>query len=676
MEDVTNAYFSVSRLAWKKERDIQVKLFSRYGVLLTIMLWIVVSEAFAFSIGEFQVKSKFGEKFNASLEINLDSDEPVEVGLGDEGDYIKLGLERQEIISALILGPVQPGSGLKKTVQIRSKNPLFFPSFNLVVWATHNGGTLLENFLVTVDFQQSLALNVSGNKNNLPLEKSPEHEPKSALTQEKATVPPAAQQIIKGEQGTIKELEVTPPESRTVDDRESSEEDEGLAGESITPVPVKTAVVHRRRLSGVIWAHPRPTPALEPVKAAASKKTGGVKTDSDSEDRYVLKKGEGLFSVARKLKIANYHPAQVAAAIWMHNIDKFIFGNIHGIREGVQLDLKNLEEKVSGIDLQTARNILRNQAEEWKLVRNTSPVKEEVSTIPEVPLPSERLEDIADLFEQVKGWQASWEKMDLEAHLAYYQILETGNPSLVNKKKLLARYPKPRLEISSRGLALNEGIPMVFFAQVFSSENLKSWGLKELEWTRSPSGWKIREENFYERFSHSGEKPLESQGVFEEPVEVSNTLAFVIHVSSHANKSSAFSLTNRLRENGFDAYWAPVRMSEDTFIYRVYVGRFSDWGQAHRVVRILRKKPFGGHATAIPYPLTLQVGEAKSLQEARMLLESLRKSRLSGLLLVSYDEPVGIRFRVVVGAFKKEDNAIWMIRRLKQSGFSSELISP
>jgi hypothetical protein len=117
-------------------------------------------------------------------------------------------------------------------------------------------------------------------------------------------------------------------------------------------------------------------------------------------------------------------------------------------------------------------------------------------------------------------------------------------------------------------------------------------------------------------------------------------------------------------------------MSEDTFINRVYVGRFSDWGQAQRVVRILRKKPFGGHATAIPYPLTLQVGEAKSLQEARMLLESLRKSRLSGLLLVSYDEPVGIRFRVVVGAFKKEDNAIWMIRRLKQSGFSSELISP
>ncbi len=129
-----------------------VELFLKCGVLLVGILWVLVLEVFAFSIGEFQVKSKFGEKFNASLEVNLDSDEPVEVSLGDVNDYNKLGIDRQDIVDVLILDPVQPGSGLKNTVQIRSKNPLFFPSFNLVIRATHNGGTLLENFLVTVDF--------------------------------------------------------------------------------------------------------------------------------------------------------------------------------------------------------------------------------------------------------------------------------------------------------------------------------------------------------------------------------------------------------------------------------------------------------------------------------------------------------------------------------------------
>ena len=217
---------------------------------------------------------------------------------------------------------------------------------------------------------------------------------------------------------------------------------------------------------------------------------------------------------------------------------------------------------------------------------------------------------------------------------------------------------------------------MVCFTQAFSSEKLRSMGLKELEWTRSSSGWKIREENFHEWFSHPGEQPLGNYAGSGHSVNTDRTLSFVIHVSSHSNNAEALSLTNQLRKNGFDAYWAPFRMSMGTFIYRVYVGRFSDWNQAHRVVRILRKKPFGGHATAIPYSLALKVGEPDSLQDARMILESLRKVGLSGLLLVSYSEPIGINFRVVVGAFKKAYNATWMLQQLKQFGFAGELISP
>jgi len=96
----------------------------------------------------------------------------------------------------------------------------------------------------------------------------------------------------------------------------------------------------------------------------------------------------------------------------------------------------------------------------------------------------------------------------------------------------------------------------------------------------------------------------------------------------------------------------------------------------YSVCQILYKscQPFGGHATAIPYPFALQVGEADSLVEAKVLLESLRKSGLSGLLLVSYDER--IQFRVVVGAFKKAANATWMLQQLKQSGFIGKLVSP
>ena len=694
-----------------------MKLFSKHVLLLIGILWVIAGapEVFAFSIGEIQVQSKFGEKFNASFEINLDFDGPVEVGLGDVIDYNKLGLDRQDIIDALVADPVPPGGGLRKTVQIRSNSPLFFPSFNLVVWATHNGGTLLENFLVTVDFQQSLALNVRGNKKKSP--KLPNNEPRQEplVGQEKTSQPAEIQQFAKEglEKGSPKELAVVAgpestsrtPEPKTPNEepKVAPEEAEVLSPEAIVPVPAKVQVMHRRRLSGVIWAYPRSFPDLttvSPVQAdvvrtetapSATPNTGTStlveKTGPEivqslplSNEGYVMKKGEGLFSIARKLKIGNYHLAQIAIAIWMHNIDKFMFGNINGIQEGMQLDLENLEDHVSAIDLATARSILKGQALEWDLAKSATPVKAEVQekNIPEIPLPSERLADHADLFEQVIGWQTTWKNMDIEGHLAYYQDLEIENPSQIRKKRFLARHPEPRLETSSKILVLKEGIPLVFFEQEFSSETLKSRGLKELEWTRTHSGWKIRGEKFYELPAHSAREPLANPEDLKARVNTEKTikLSFVIHVSSHAVESLAVSLVNRLRKNGFDAYWVPVRISKAIQIYRVYVGRFSDWDQAQRVVRILRKKPFGGHATAIPYPFALQVGEANSLTEARMLLESLRKSGLSGLLLVSYNKPARIHFRIVVGAFKKADNATWILQQLKQSGFAGKLISP
>ena len=40
------------------------------------------SEVFAFSIGDLQIKSQFGEKFNASFEIDLDFDGACGSGAG------------------------------------------------------------------------------------------------------------------------------------------------------------------------------------------------------------------------------------------------------------------------------------------------------------------------------------------------------------------------------------------------------------------------------------------------------------------------------------------------------------------------------------------------------------------------------------------------------------------
>ena len=87
------------------------------------------SPAVAFFLGNLEVKSKFGEKFEASFEIHLDNDEGYEVALGKASDYKKLGLSRPTLINSLLLEKPVGKIGEMKVVHVLSKIPLFFPSF-------------------------------------------------------------------------------------------------------------------------------------------------------------------------------------------------------------------------------------------------------------------------------------------------------------------------------------------------------------------------------------------------------------------------------------------------------------------------------------------------------------------------------------------------------------------
>jgi hypothetical protein len=82
------------------------------------------------------------------------------------------------------------------------------------------------------------------------------------------------------------------------------------------------------------------------------------------EETILLAKGEGLFRVARKIKIKDIHPAQIAVALWMKNIDKFIYGNINGMQTNTRLDKSGIMQLVAKIDLQTAKNVLSGQIHE------------------------------------------------------------------------------------------------------------------------------------------------------------------------------------------------------------------------------------------------------------------------------------------------------------------------
>ena len=222
------------------------------GVLISTVLAIfLASPVFAFSTGNVQIKSKFGEVFDASFEVNLDHKGAYEVVLGDVSDYKKLGLVRPSLMNSLILEKPTIATGLKKVIHISSQNPLFFPSFNLVILAKHNGGTLLENYLVTVDFQKGLAINALGNKN-----KKSSPPPKTKNT--KIESPIEKGKALQLDLALSKQKEVIVPQKPQI---ESNSSPSISFNNKVVAVAPTTAVVNhlqsRRMLSGAIWAVPK-----------------------------------------------------------------------------------------------------------------------------------------------------------------------------------------------------------------------------------------------------------------------------------------------------------------------------------------------------------------------------------------------------------------------------------
>ena len=81
-------------------------------VLTVLVVFLMAPPSFAFSVGDIEIKSKFGEIFDASFKISLDHDGAYEVVLGDLSDYQKLGLIRPSVLNSLTLGKPNVGSGV------------------------------------------------------------------------------------------------------------------------------------------------------------------------------------------------------------------------------------------------------------------------------------------------------------------------------------------------------------------------------------------------------------------------------------------------------------------------------------------------------------------------------------------------------------------------------------
>ena len=650
---------------------VKEKFKTKLLASVVLGLFFKASPAIAFFVGNLEVKSKFGGKFEAFFEIHLDNDTGYEVALGKVDDYNKLGLSRLPLVNSLKLEKPAATIGAKRVIRIFSNIPLFFPSFNLVVIAKHNGGTLLENFFVTVDFQKGLILSAVGTKKkkfSVPYVK-PLIATKEIPAEEKkvsSRLPDKDLAFRERERLSQKIETKRTPETKSL---------------AIKPTPIINSLRSLRRLSGAIWAVPKKISEESSLLNLGGKVEKRNRSSIIGSESIRLNKGEGLFSVARKIKIKEIHPSRIEVALWLKNIGSFIYGNINGFEAGTQLEMDGVEKLAEKIDLETAKNILTSQAKEWEITREKAAKQEEINLgIKEAPLPLESIDQAATVFDWVEEWKSSWEENDIGKHISFYRTdfirKENYNSGKVSsagerKKQLLLKFSGPRLNLSTQNLISKPEGFWVVFEQHFFSKAMESKGTKEVKMKWEDGAWKIDKEEFY------ADKHEIAKLIRRGKDKIENSRPFVIHVSSHSRETEAISVSNKLRQNGYDAYSAPVRISKDINIYRVYIGRFATWEQALRIVKVLGESRLADYAVVIPYPFTIQVGKVSSILEARDLLEKLRQKGISGLLSISSGlSSKGIQLGVYVGAFKKPENAIWLKKKLKHAGFRSKQIRP
>ncbi len=703
--------------------------------LLPVLLWVIVlavavraTDSFAFSFEKIDIQSKFGERFLAELDVLLEEDGEFQVQIGDSEDYQRLELERPKIIDDLEIVASTETAGKRRTLQVVSGSPLFYPSFYLVIRGAYKGGTLLENYLVTVDFQQNLALNVKNPKNKKQKESiSPNKEKVDLLqggeaaenlTVDAETPKQAKAEAVKGEdENAIPLLDNDQNEPSGIPSRVNAPSWMAKPPAELQGVRGKDSF-----FPGATWVSPRIFPdkmppmdspqsavdaeqatnqvstkeSMEPQQKTPSNQMEAtpvpkqdLRVPVSSESGYgPLAQGENLFSVVKKLNYAASDANRVAVALWMDNPDSFLYGNMNGIKSGSRLNLESLEKRLEEIDSQRAREVLDSQWREWQLMR------EKLAAVPsdvfkgltqEIPLPSETEDEKKMIFEMLRDWKETWEMGDLDRHLAHFsdrsssQIEQDFANIRFLKKRMFVRHNQVKLRIQQASLVLNEGETMVSFGQSFSSGKMESYGRKDIGVVWEDGAWKILKEKFkVNEYLEKHESDDLTTSADEEIFSRERTIAvpFVIHASSHLDFSMATQAVNQLRRLGYNAYSSPVNISRNRKIFRVYVGRFPSMDLAGELATKLKRNVFSRYAIPVNYPYAFMMGEFASENEAETLILNLRSVGFSPLLFTfSEKEFLNPRFRVYLGAFAAEKDSRKLSNELTAHNFPHKLVT-
>jgi len=651
--------------------------------------FFLMSESLALSLGKIEVKSKYGEPFHAEIELIADSVEGISVVIGQAGEYKRMQLARPRVVDQLYVKRSFLTRGNKTFIQVVSDSPLFFPSFNLVVGAKKGGGIILENYLITVDFQKSVSY--KGVKSGGDL---------AAVPSSSSMVPGSDKGLLQKRNGRLDSGKAefktsSPGRSSAIVARKPVPLEKGeLPSPPVTKVsPKPEPITEPPGEDEVVSAFPSSTmsktPARsakrDPFRPALEGEAFQPLRPSESKKYGPLSSGDSLKKIADALNFDPSESDRVAVALWRDNKDKFINGNIHGLKSGVELEIGNLKNRMQELDNREARQIIQSHWQEWKLIQPTSgPLVDKVpGQASKTFLAQADQGELKNKIASIMGeWKDSWEKEDLDRHMALFYKPPDGRASQGTgsnyeywrrfKKMMFGRHDKALIDIQNLDITIRDNRIIAKFDQSFESNRMKSFGRKTIEFVPVGSEWKILREKFVvEEFL---DKEKTSSTVTRTPVRKAlrapkeGKAPIVIHASTQVNFSSSTDLVDELRLLGFNAYFSPAFVTETKKIYRIFVGRFSEWKPAEELTRSLKKIDITRNAVPMSFPYVLQAGKHLTREDAEKQIKELRAKGLSGIMFSDKS--------VFIGAFQVKENAERMARDMVELGLPVVIRTP
>jgi len=584
---------------------------------LSSVLCLLSSNVSAFSLGAIEVKSSFNENFTAEVPVNTGGESGLQVSIGNKDDYARLDIYRDKVVDALSIN-VEPVDKNKSIVKLSSPHPINQPSFNLVIKATLNGGTILENYILAIDFQKILSLNVPVPDDRLkPEEKQTEDKKPSAIGHQ-----PLAEETI------VQKPAAKPVEEAKIESKPSAEAKE---------LKIKS--------------QPSQEQAQIPLKAI----TGQVPGYNFAKD---MKMGDRLEDVKNLQAFLKLDPS-----IYPEGLVTGYFGTITKAAV-IRFQEKYGSEILTPLGLKSGTGYVGpfTRAKLNSLSESSSPLQ----IITEAPA-VESLHPIGSftngeiIRHKIMEWKKDWESEDLEKYISNYsKEFSSGGYNLStwkeSKNRFNQRHGNIEIAIENIQIKKEKNLIIASFLQKFKSDKLETSGRKILYFEKEGDEWKIKNEK-WNRDIPSVRHP------------------YTIHISSFKERDAALKEVNYFRKKGYSAYEVPFDISGKGIWYRVIMDRFASLYEAREFAKALTRDGRAAYAKEMELPYSIETGIFGSHDEAFKEVLKLAEKGYSSYPLMVCDADK-CTYRILIGAYTSQEHAKPMSEELIKNGIQNRIVQP